>query len=142
MKPETLDLLDELVRLHRFSLIRYLRYADPWAENREATEVLRQISDMQEATAERLETVILEHDGPLPVGDFPLEYTSLNDVALQYVLPKAVAYQRALIAALRDAVDQLDNEPRLQAMVEEALGEAKGHLETLEELAGTPAASA
>ena len=142
MKPETLDLLDELVRLHRFSLIRYLRYADPWAENREATEVLRRISDMQEVTAEKLESVILEYDGPLPVGDFPLEYTSFNDVALQYVLPKAIAYQRALVASLRQAVDQLDDEPRLQALVEEALGEAKGHLETLEELAGTPAASA
>ncbi len=134
MNPQILDLLAELVRLHRYSLVRYLRYADPWAENREATEVLRQISDMQEAAAERLETVILQYDGELPVGDFPLEYTSLHDLALNYLLPKAIEHQRGLVASLRDAVGQLDDEPEIQALVEEALGEAKGHLESLEEL--------
>ncbi len=134
MNRERLDLLADLVRLHRYSLVRYLRYADPYAESEEAKLVLRQVSDMHEGTADRLESLILERNGELPAGDFSLEYTSLHDLALAYLLPKAVEYERGIVAALRAAVDRLDDDPEIQAVVEEALGEAKGHLESLEEL--------
>ena len=136
----TLDLLSQLVLVHRFSLVRYLGYARPWTDANEASSVLVQVADMQNATADRLESLILARDRSLPGGDFSMQFTSWHDLALGFLLPKTVEHQRGVVAACQDAISGMDDDQEALAMAEEALGEAKGHLETLIELADAIAA--
>ncbi len=135
--------LTELVRLHRYSLLRYIADADPYGDPG-VLESLRQMGDMQDATAGRLESLILDRDGPLPTGDYPAEFAAYHDLSLDYLLPLVTAHQRALVQRIEDALPHLTRDAEARAVVEEALGEAIGHLETLEEWQGKrqPAAKA
>jgi hypothetical protein len=50
----------------------------------------------------------------------------------------AIAYQQQDIAEIEQCVDALRLAPMAHALAEEALGMAKGQLESLRELSGTP----
>ena len=131
-----LEALAELARLHRYSLLRYVRDAAPYSLDPAALETLAQMADMQELAAERLETLILDRDGPLPTGDFPVGFAAYHDLSLEYLLPLVRAHQESLIARIHQVLPVLRSDPEAHAVVEETLGEAIGHLETLEELSG------
>lgn len=132
----TVALLNDLHVLHKRSLARYLSYAEPWAGTTEhqKVETLRQISDAQATMSDRLGEAILDRHSDVHPGEFPLLYADWHDLSFDYLLSKVVTDQRKLVSAIGEAQERLSGDPLAAALAAEALGEAKGHLESLEEL--------
>ena len=132
----TLMLLNRLIVIHSRSLAMYLAYATPsWHRGEEqARRVLEHIVADQEAIVERLGETILEENGTVAYGTFPTEFTAYHDLSFDFLLQKLIQYQRRDIAEIEKCVEGLTHSPRASALAQEALGAAKAHLESLEEL--------
>lgn len=134
--PSTTDVLNRLLVLHLRSLPMYLSYAPPYqlARNEHAKSVLDQIVDDQKRTIDRLGTLILDNGGIVDNGEFPMAFTSLHDLSLAYLLKLMIVRQQKFILVSERLADGLSLAPYAQAAAREAVGEAKGHLENLQEL--------
>jgi hypothetical protein len=134
--PSTTEILNRLLVLHERSLPMYLSYAPPAGLMRlpKAKAVLDQIVADQMRTTDRLATIILESNGVVEHGEFPMSFTSLHDLSLPYLLKLLIERQEKTIAACERLADALNMAPYAQAAAREAVGEAKGHLENLQEL--------
>ncbi|MCU0877979.1 MAG: hypothetical protein MUF06_09365 [Pirellulaceae bacterium] len=140
----TIDILNRLYMLHYRSLPAYLHYAPPdrIRNHPQAREVLTQIVTDQAATADRFATMILDEGGTVVPGEFPMWFTGLHDLSVEYLVKQLIERQEKFIAACEGLADQLTTAPYAQAAAREAVGEAKGHLDNLKELvtAGSVAA--
>lgn len=134
--PSTTEILNRLLVLHMRSLPMYLSYAPPDQINRHehARAALGHIVEDQKRTVDRLGTLILEAGGTLDYGEFPMSFTSLHDLSLSYLLKLLIERQGRFVTACEKLADMLTMAPYAQAAAREAVGEAKGHLENLEEL--------
>lgn len=134
--PSTNEILNRLLVLHERSLPLYLSYAPPagLARNTQAKSVLDSVVADQKRTTDRLATIILESNGVIDHGEFPMSFTSLHDLSLPYLLKLVIERQEKTIAACERLADALNMAPYAQAAAREAVGEAKGHLENLQEL--------
>jgi hypothetical protein len=134
--PSTTEILNRLLVLHMRSLPMYLSYAPPYelARHEKAKAVLDQIVDDHKRTVDRLGTLILETGGTIDYGEFPMSFTSLHDLSLSYLIKLLIERQQKHIVACEKLADQLSMAPYAQAASREVVGEAKGHLENLQEL--------
>jgi hypothetical protein len=134
--PSTTEILNRLLVLHMRSLPMYLSYAPPYQlyQHDKAKAVLDQIVEDQKRTVDRLGTLILDSSGTIDYGEFPMSFTSLHDLSLSYLLKILVERQQKTVAACEKLADGLSMAPYAQAAAREAVGEAKGHLENLQEL--------
>jgi hypothetical protein len=139
--PSTIEILNRLLILHERSLPAYLGYAPPnqLDSHPSAKAVLDQIVVDQRRTIDRLGTIILDSNGTVDHGEFPMAFTSLHDLSLEYLLKLLIERQQKSIAACERLTDMLNMAPFAQAAAREAVGEAKGHLENLQELAAKAA---
>lgn len=135
LPADSCDVLNGLVVLLGRSLANYLVDARPddAAQQPEALRLLDAIASDQRATVDRLADLILDRDCLVSRGSFPMDFTSLHDLSMQYLQRKLVDHQRQIIAGLEQAVDALSHDGPAQAVVEEALGAAKAHLDGLME---------
>lgn len=133
---QTIRALNRLVAIHNRSLAMYLASARPFTRegDEEAMAVLRHMATDQRKTVERLGALILELGGRVAKGEFPMEFTSLHDLDLDYLLRRVVASHKVDIEAIKECVDELRLAPLARALAEESLGAAKGQLDSLEEL--------
>ena len=108
----------------------------PWLhrDNAAAQEVLQSIAADHQATADRLGEMIVDGGGVVAYGEFPLRYTALHDLALDYLVTRMIEFEKLLIPQISECADQLRMNPAAQAVALESLGEAKAHLQSLEEL--------
>src|SRR5206468_9066057 len=127
---------NRLLVLHMRSLPMYLGYAPPYQlyQNEHAKAVLDQIVEDQKRTVDRLGTLILESGGTVDYGEFPMSFTSLHDLSLAYLLKLLIERQQKHVIACEKLAEQLSMAPYAQAAAREIVGEAKGHLENLQEL--------
>lgn len=142
-KP-TNDVLNRLLIIHHRSLPMYLSYAHPRVtRGHEATaETLESIVADQKAMVDRIGRCIVDEEGSVDFGEFPMLFTGLHDISLDYLLQKLIEYQQRSTEQIQQCVDDLRLAPTYQALAQEALGLARGHLESLEELNAEPASSA
>jgi hypothetical protein len=133
----TYQALNRLLTIIHRSLPMYLTYACPWTHRGDevAVETLGRIVDDQKQMSTRIADYIQEHYGPPELGGYPLDFPDTHDLSLDYLVRKLVRCQKNDVAALERSVAALQNEPQALVLAEEALGSARGHLETLEELA-------
>ena len=66
-------------------------------------------------------------------GPFPLEYASINDLSLDFLKKRILEQLREDYGALTLAAKQLADQHELHSLVEEIVGNYRGHLEVLEE---------
>ncbi|MFP6649321.1 MAG: hypothetical protein VB817_07660 [Pirellulaceae bacterium] len=125
------------VALNR-SLSGYLQYAPPWMNRdvEDVTLVLKQIVSDQEATVDRIGTMIQAAGEDVDPGEFPIEFASLHDLSLDYLLTRMVDGQREIVSVCEQAVSELAADALAQAVAQEAVGTAKAHLDSLLELFG------
>jgi hypothetical protein len=128
--------LNRLLTILERSLPMYLSWASPWTRqgDEKAVQALSHIVDEQKRLAARVAEIILR-SGPINLGEYPHEFYDVHDLSLDYLLGRLVAYQKRDVAALERSVGELQSDREAAAVAEEALGAARGHLETLEELA-------
>ena len=129
--------LNRLLTVIERSLPLYLSYTTPWTREGDdkATAALKHIVADQQQLAGRIADVILEM-GPIDLGEYPIEFYDLHDLSLEFLLTKLVEYQKKSVAKLERIAPELQEDRVAGALAEEALGAARGHLETLEELVG------
>lgn len=130
---EAVEVLGQIVRLMGRSLASYLIHARPIdaAAHPEGMQVWSDIARDQEELIERIAAEMMHRDAPVDRGQFPMHYTSLNDLSFRYLHQRMVESQKRLIIGLETAVEWLRNDIRARALAEEALGTAKAHLDSL-----------
>jgi hypothetical protein len=136
-KTSIAAIMNRLLELHQRSLPMFLTYAAPWISDhdRKAVQTLRYLVDDQKRLAARIADYMLQRRWRIDDGEFPLEFTGLHDVSLEYLWPKLIDAQKRDIAAIQQCIAGLASDPFARALAEEALGSARGHLESLEEVA-------
>lgn len=142
--PSTNDILNRLQILHSRSLPMYLSYAPPHGLERHPRfkEVLEAIVASQQMMTDRLCTFILENHGTIDPGEFPMTFTGYHDLSVDFLRKLVTDRQRKEILHIEKCVELLKLSPFAQALAQEALGESKAHLRSLEELAAPPAKAA
>jgi hypothetical protein len=99
---------------------------------------LEAIANDQDVLADRISSMITDAGAPLRTGEFPMEYTDTHDLGIDYQIDSAIEYQHQDIDSIENLVAQLAPFPAAKSLAEEALGMAKGHLESLQELIEQP----
>lgn len=74
-------------------------------------------------------------------GEYPMSFTDTHDLSLDYLVSELAFYQQQDIAIIERCVAELVTDPQGRSLAEEILGNARGHLESLDELAKAPAAA-
>jgi hypothetical protein len=143
---DTLSVMNTLLAIVYRSLPMYAHDAQPWrgkGDERAAT-VLALIVEEQRRLAGRVAEYILDHDGRPDAGDYPLEFSDANwhFVGLEYLLGPLIEHQQIDIERIARCVAELHNDRGARVLAEEALGAAKAHLESLEELVAGPPGTA
>lgn len=127
--------LNHLLAIHHRSLPIYLASARPYVrpQDEPAVQSLRAIAADQQLLVERIGSMIIELDGLIRYGEFPHRYADWHDLSVPFLLARAIEVQERDIGRIEKCVAWLSDAPRARALAEEALGQAKAHLETLRE---------
>jgi hypothetical protein len=142
MKADTVYWLNRLLAIHCKSFPQYLRWSRPHVPpgRGEELEALETLALDQDVLSDRISRMIVDGNALPRTGEFPMEFTDLHDLDIDYLVRAAVRYQEQDVAAIEQLVERLQTAPAAKAIAEEALGMAKGHLETLRELTRSRAA--
>ncbi|HMO84449.1 MAG TPA: hypothetical protein PKC18_05945 [Lacipirellulaceae bacterium] len=143
MTHDSLWQLNRLLTILCRSFVQYLRWARPYVTpgQDEIIDSLGAIAEDQDALADRVSRMIVEAGGLPRSGDFPMEFTDLHDLRIDFLAAAAVRYQEYDVAAMLEISESLTSAPAARSLAEEALGMAKGQLDALRELARTPVIS-
>ena len=136
-KSSTGEVLNRLLILHQRSLPMFMTYAALWhsKQSGHAVQTLQHLVEDQKRLAGKISEYLQEMRWRIDPGEFPLEYTGLHDLSLTFLWPKLIDAQRGDVAEIEKCVASLANDPFARAIAEEALGAARGHLQTMEEVA-------
>jgi hypothetical protein len=143
MNGSSTVILNRLLATIYRSLPMYLTEADPWVRHNElrARDVLATIVADQRRDCHRIAELILDRYGRIELGEFPMEFTDLHFLSLDYLIGELVRHQKQDIATVEACVDRLQHDPAARTLAQEVLGSQRAHLEMLEELAGQSIAS-
>lgn len=136
----TVELLNRLMAVLYRSFPMYLRYASPWRSDSSEPvwNTVEHILIDQDALVARAAELVQELGGQVQTGEFPMEFTGMHDLALDFLLQRLIHYQRRDLERLQQLGQQAassDIDRRARELIQEALGSARAHLEILEELA-------
>lgn len=130
-----------LTTLYR-SLPMYLADADPWSRygDSRAREVLETIVMDQRRDCERIAAHILDRYDRIETGAYPMEFTDLNFLSLDYLVQELIEHQRETLATIQQCIAWLQHDPAARTLAQEVLGSERAHLEMLEDLTRQAAA--
>lgn len=100
-------------------------------------ELVRAMHDIvvgQKELSQRIATTIMDLGGTVSPGPFPMEFTDMNFLALDFMAREVLELQRRDIGEIEGVVRSVAGEPEAKAIAQEALGSAKANIETLEGL--------
>ena len=139
----TINVLNHLLAIHNRSLPVYMASAQPWLgrNGTHALAVLEDIANAHLAMVDRVGELIIELEGVVRQGEFPMKFSGWHDLAVEFMIDRCIECQKLDIERIEKCVGWLGDSPRARVLAEEALGEAKAHLEALEELQQPQAAS-
>ena len=130
--PDTIETLNRVLVVLQRSFPQYMRFARPYIPpGRE--DVMKTVEELvigQDSLAERIEQYVHESGGLPDPGKFPIEFTDTHDLAIDFLISEAIGYQKEDIANLQECVQRLRLTPAAQSLASEALGMAKGQLES------------
>jgi hypothetical protein len=135
-QAEKVAVLNRLLHVLCRSLPMYLADARPWArgDQQPIQEALSHLVADQQQYAGRVAQAIVECGFRPDLGRFPMQFTAINDVSLDFLVQKVIELQRRDITAIEHCAAELTEVPPLCSLAEEILGNARGHLEILEEM--------
>jgi hypothetical protein len=132
-------LLQEVLRREERSELMYVREAYPWtaARGHTALEALQRLIREERDALTALGRWMTRRHVPLPyLGVFPTGFTTINFLALDYLLPRLRDRQREAVAQLERDVHAA-TDPQARAQLQSLLELKTRHLATLESLAGS-----
>ncbi len=136
MKNDSIPLVNRLIAMHRASLPVYLCDAVPFvrADEQSSMDVVEMIAADQVLTAGRLADALMSDNRAIASTGFPAYFSGFHDLAFEYLLREMVRLQTNDVAEISNIVAKLSTDPAARPLAEEALGAAKGHLESMGEL--------
>lgn len=141
MKASSVPILNRILATLNRSLAMYLADADPWtrAGDEQAAAALARIVEDQRRDVNRLAEVIIDSAARVDPGQWPMEFTDLNFLSLDYLMQELIRHQREDVAQIQRCASLLANDRNARELAEEVLGSEQAHLEALEDLAPQPA---
>ena len=136
-------LLQDIVRRESRSLLQYISEAFPWTtrEERAALATLQGMIDEERRNAAALGQFLVRRKIGVPyLGPYPVSFTSMNYLSLDYLLPRLVEYQHRAIRQLQADLRTLSDMDATE-QVERILNAKRRHLQILEGLAAEHAAA-
>ncbi|HEY2837958.1 MAG TPA: hypothetical protein VGJ26_02330 [Pirellulales bacterium] len=136
-----LNTLNRLYIIENRSLAMYMVDACPWSHSgdEKTSQVIAHIVADQKAMSQRLADLIDAREGRVHNASFPMQFTDLNLVSLDYLVGELARLLRQDIEAIRACVEKLAGDREAQELAEEILGAEQAHLEALEDLTPQPA---
>jgi hypothetical protein len=132
----TQTLLQNILRRESRSVLLYVAEAYPWttAAQTKTLIVLQQLIAAEKDALTCLGRFLMRRHVPLPfLSSFPSHFTTINFLALDFILPRLIEYERQSIADLeRDLPSIKDSAARTE--VENLLAIKQRHLPELQEL--------
>lgn len=137
LNRQTIDALNLLLTTHYRSLPMYLTYATPWTHHGDEriVEALRHIVADQKDTCARIAKLLQDSQAPVDTGDYPMGFTDLHDLSLDYLMSRLIRCQAEDLATISACLPRLAGDPAAHSLAEEALGAARAHQESLSGLA-------
>jgi hypothetical protein len=136
----TQQVLQECVCRESRSLLQYVHEVPLWAgpADRAVLAKMNALAAAEEAATDALGRYLQKRKAGLSsLGPYPSAFTTVNDSALHNLLPRIIAEQRTLIAALESDVASVA-EPDANAHLAELLRLKRQHLPELESLSAGP----
>ena len=132
---DILDVLHGVLRTLCRGLPQYLVEAKPWLQSDDAPFIatLRNLIADQRHYARCVADAVASRGGRPDPGSFPLEYASINDLSLDFMKTRILDQLRDDHDFLMHAAKQLTDQHEFHTLVEEIVGNYRGHLEVLEE---------
>ena len=131
------SLLQEILRRESRSVLMYVEEAYPWTtleQTKTLTALQQLIADEREAIACLGRFLVRQHVELPFLPSYPAHFTTINFLALDYILPRLREHER-------DSVNELERDwkalkdPQARAEVEKLLTLKRSHLTQLEQLA-------
>lgn len=138
MDTTTAKILQDMVRKEGRSLLQYVSESFPWTthKNHHALPVLFEVvREEQEGTAALVKLLLKNRLRPPYLGAYPMTFTTINYMSLDYLLPYLIDFEDRRIGALeKDLAVITEEEPR--HLVQSLLEMKKRHLAALTNLQG------
>lgn len=132
----SIQVVRDVVRREGSSVLQYLHDAYPWGTMRDE----EGIAAVESLIAEERDAIVSltrflsRHRVAQPrAGMYPADFTSLNFIGFEYLLPRMIDYEKASEAKLRDAIAAVSDAEARELLVAFA-DMKKHHLVTLERL--------
>ena len=135
-QTESSQRLMQLLLHHYRSLPIFLTEAVPWTHrgDERATSVLLDIVAGQRDLSNRIAAELEQRGWPLDMGEYPMEFLDLHFLSLDFLLQRLVENQQREIDTIDRLSAEMDEDSVAHDLAQEALGAAKGYLESLMEL--------
>ncbi len=137
IEPREQTLLQDILRRESRSVLMYVAEAYPWtnATGTKALSALQQLIAAEREAVACLGRFLVRQRIPLPfLPSYPAHFTTINFLALDFILPRLIEHERKSIAELESDLAALKS-PVARAEVEKLLDLKRKHLPQLEELA-------
>jgi hypothetical protein len=137
-----INTLSRLLLIQHRSLSMFLSETSPWlsADAEKAAETLENITIDQREFTGRLVRLLQDLGGRVEFGSYPIVFTDMHFLSLQYLMGELNQRQRRVIPAVQACVAALDDGSPARLLADEILGAEKAHLEALDQLVNQPAA--
>jgi hypothetical protein len=129
-------ILNELFAKLDCSLARYLSYAPPWVRrpNMLLDALVRRMSYEHEILASNIARLIYDRHGGVRSCVFPMDFTSYNDLSLEYLAPRLLENERALIDSAEEYAERLKEDPEARRVVRKIAESLRPYAALLAEL--------
>jgi hypothetical protein len=133
MDAETQARLQAVLQRESRSVMAYTAEAFPWtnAGGLAAVERLRKLIAAEQEAVTALGRFLVRQRLPLPyLGSYPSGFTTINFIALDWLLPRLVAFEKTSVADLEKDLAQV-KDPAARGVLEKLLAVKKENLATL-----------
>jgi hypothetical protein len=122
--------LQRLMAIEEYSLANYVLQSSVWTrpEDNPLLRAIHRIARKQQAQAARVGRLLARRYGFVESGQFPLHFTALNDLSLDYVAQKLIEHQRSMIDEIESCDHQLQDDPEARHLTEEILASEQRRL--------------
>lgn len=135
MSLNTVQLLNRLLAIHGGSLPMYLDSAPPHRQHGDGRvwEAIQHVIDDQKLMIDKIADYVESLDGTPNMGEFPMEFTALHDLSMEFITQKAIQRQKNEVALIEQISSDLEPGSQARALSQESLGAAKAHVQSLQE---------
>ena len=132
----TTAILTELLNRLSRSWLQYIGESWPWAstESADRLETFQGLVRRQQFSVDRIASLLTDRNAIFAVRNYPFDGTSLNYVTLDFVKPRLVADEQAIVAELKAASASLNDDAEALRLVEQITTDAEQLLSELTSL--------